>query len=221
MVMSGLALRSTAMCLLVWSAYIWPGQTPPRPCLMAAWVSVKIVALVLSKRLLAPWTAHSASYASATTAMSMRMVRTPAVGAEDAGGEYDGRRGPVEAGRRDSNSRAGAWHGGCDEAMATSRMTTSRTESRMASRVMTSAVKLRKKGVTYCTSYPATTLANHEEKSRKLINRDCMTKDSAATDSGLGMGTILNPPNRRHLAVLVPHPTLAVLTSPSSSPSCS
>ena len=41
--------------------------------------------------------------------------------------------GLVEAGRRDSNSRAGAWHDGCDEAMATSRMTTSRTESRMAS----------------------------------------------------------------------------------------
>ena len=71
-------------------------------------------------------------------------------------------------------------------------------------------MKLRKKGVTYCTSYPATTLTNHEEKSRKLINRDCMTK-GAATDSGLGMGTILNPPNRRHLAVLILHPILAVL----------
>jgi len=38
-----------------------------------------------------------------------------------------------------------------------------------------------------------------------------MTKDSAATDSGLGIGTILNPPNRRHLAVLVLHQILAVL----------
>jgi len=45
MVMSGLALRSTVMCFLAWSAYIWPGQTPLRPRLMAACVSVKIVAL--------------------------------------------------------------------------------------------------------------------------------------------------------------------------------
>jgi len=37
-----------------------------------------------------------------------------------------------------------------------------------------------------------------------------MTKGTA-TDSGLGMGTILNLLNRRHLAVLVLHPILAVL----------
>ena len=44
MVVSGLALRSTAMCFLAWSAYIWPGPDSSEAIrLTAAWASVKIV----------------------------------------------------------------------------------------------------------------------------------------------------------------------------------
>jgi len=42
MVMSGLALRSTAVCFLAWSAYIWPGLGSPEAVrLVVAWASVK------------------------------------------------------------------------------------------------------------------------------------------------------------------------------------
>jgi hypothetical protein len=46
MVMSGLALRSAAMCFLAWIAYIWPGPGSSEAMrLMAVWASVKIVTL--------------------------------------------------------------------------------------------------------------------------------------------------------------------------------
>ena len=46
MVTSGRALRSTAMFLLAWSAYIWPGPGSSEAIrVMAAWAFVNIVAL--------------------------------------------------------------------------------------------------------------------------------------------------------------------------------